>query len=188
MHSGDMRVVAKSLQAGADDFIDKNSPEGELALRLRPHLRPGFLLKRIRPQRIGQMVFPRKIIGESMQAIANRVPRIIRSAIRAVHVSGESGTGKEVVADLFKNSIPANTPFQKINCGAIQPSLLESELFGYVKGAFTGASADRQGLLQAASGGWIFLDEVANLTLTAQARFYVRSKIRRSCASETTRL
>ena len=102
-----------------------------------------------------------------MRKICQRVPQIINSAISSVYIEGESGTGKEVVADLF-GSFARNTPFVKLNCGSIAPSLLESELFGYVKGAFTGALSNKAGIIETASGGWVFLDEVASLSKSAQ--------------------
>lgn len=108
-------------------------------------------------------------VGEFMQGVALRVPLILSSAISSVLVEGESGTGKEVVADLFAASLPFDVPFIKVNCGAISPSLLESELFGHCKGAFTGATHDKKGLIESAAGGWLFLDEVATLSPSAQA-------------------
>ena len=91
-----------------------------------------------------------------MKDIQKRIPKIIHSAITAIHVSGESGTGKEMVSELFEKSLPTGTPFLRIHCGAIAPNLLESELFGHVKGAFTGATASKRGLIEQADGGWLF--------------------------------
>ena len=103
-----------------------------------------------------------------MGAISCQVPRILASALRAVHVQGESGTGKEGVAQLFRAALGC-LPFVAISCAALAPELLEATLFGAVKGAFTGAMVDRAGVFEAASGGWLFLDEVACLTAAAQA-------------------
>jgi len=97
-----------------------------------------------------------------------KIPRIIESAIATVHISGESGVGKEVVADLFANHLPEGVPFVKVNCGAITPTLMESELFGHIKGAFTGAAQTHKGVFEEASGGWIFLDEVSTLSPPTQ--------------------
>jgi two-component system response regulator PilR (NtrC family) len=88
-----------------------------------------------------------------------------------VHIHGESGSGKEVVARLIHNNgARANGPFVAVNCGAIPPELMESELFGHMKGSFTGANQDKVGLFQAASGGTLFLDEVADLPLSMQVK------------------
>ncbi|MFK8051191.1 MAG: sigma-54-dependent transcriptional regulator [Halioglobus sp.] len=88
-----------------------------------------------------------------------------------VHIKGESGSGKEVVARLIHNNGPRATgSFVAVNCGAIPPELMESELFGHVKGSFTGAAQDKIGLFQAASGGTLFLDEVADLPLLMQVK------------------
>lgn len=165
----DISTIADCLNSGADDFISKLSDKGELSLRV-------FNSYRLAKLKAGADVFgdpevPRSKltpVGSTMEKVARRVPLIAASAITAVFVRGESGTGKEVVVDRFAGSLPSATPFVKVNCGAIAPTLLESELFGHVKGAFTGATGDKRGLLEAASGGWIFLDEVATLSPSAQ--------------------
>jgi two-component system response regulator PilR (NtrC family) len=88
-----------------------------------------------------------------------------------VHVSGDSGTGKELVARLIHESGPrADGPFVPVNCGAIPTELMESELFGHKKGSFTGAVADKEGLIRSAEGGTLFLDEVADLPLHMQVK------------------
>jgi len=90
-----------------------------------------------------------------------------------VLITGESGTGKELVARaIHENSARAQAPFITINCGAFPETLLESELFGYMKGAFTGANENRQGLFQAAHGGTLFMDEIGNMSLTMQVKLY----------------
>jgi DNA-binding NtrC family response regulator len=162
----DAQTVSQCIQAGADDFISKTSDKGETCLRVASTLR-------LINQRRGIFApsdaeeHSRRPIGKTMESVSARVP-LINSAVSAIHISGASGTGKEVVADLFAASLPKNTPFIRVNCGAIAPSLLQSELFGYAKGAFTGALAPKTGLLEGAHGGWIFLDEVATLTSEAQ--------------------
>jgi two-component system response regulator PilR (NtrC family) len=90
-----------------------------------------------------------------------------------VLITGESGTGKELVARaIHENSARAKTPFVTINCGAFPETLLESELFGYMRGAFTGANENRRGLFQAADGGTLFMDEIGNMSLTMQVKLY----------------
>src|SRR5690606_2633098 len=113
-----------------------------------------------------------EIIGES-EAIKNVIQIIdrVKDNKATIFISGESGTGKELVArSIHYNGKFSRAPFIAVNCGGIPENLLESELFGYVKGAFTGANDTREGFFQAANGGTIFLDEIGNAPLTVQAR------------------
>jgi len=113
-----------------------------------------------------------EIIGEApaMQEVFRAIGRLSHSNI-TVLINGESGTGKELVARaLHSQSRRANNPLISVNCAAIPETLIESELFGHEKGAFTGATAQRQGLVEAADGGTLFLDEIGELPLEAQAR------------------
>ncbi|MBZ5503330.1 MAG: sigma-54 dependent transcriptional regulator [Acidobacteriia bacterium] len=104
-------------------------------------------------------------IFELIQNIAPQSSRVL--------ITGESGTGKELVARaIHENSARSKKPFITINCGAFPETLLESELFGYVKGAFTGANENRRGLFQAADGGTLFLDEIGNMSVTMQVKLY----------------
>ena len=169
----DIRTIAKCLAAGADDFISKHSDRGELSLRIvnsyrLARLKRGLPVGNSQAQPNTGKKTKQLAVGATANQIAARIPLIINSAITAVHIAGESGTGKEMVSDLFAAALPTGTPFIKVNCGAIAPTLLESELFGHVKGSFTGAQSDRRGFFEAASGGFIFLDEVATLSPTAQ--------------------
>jgi DNA-binding NtrC family response regulator len=159
--SSDLRQVKAALDAGARDFVTKGAP-AEVALRLK------VLLAHAAAERRAESEAP-ELPGATAQALAKRAARIVPSAIRAVHVYGETGTGKDVVALLFERTLPPGTPFVKVNCAALSRSLLESELFGHAKGAFTGADAARAGYVEAAAGGWLFLDEVHHLPATAQA-------------------
>lgn len=114
------------------------------------------------------------IVGQSpkMRAIFDLIQTIAPQSSRVL-ITGESGTGKELVARaIHENSPRAATPFITINCGAFPETLLESELFGYVKGAFTGANENRRGLFQAAHGGTLFLDEIGNMNLAMQVKLY----------------
>ncbi|AFL80962.1 response regulator with CheY-like receiver, AAA-type ATPase, and DNA-binding domains [Aequorivita sublithincola DSM 14238] len=113
-----------------------------------------------------------EIIGES-EAIKNvtQIIERVKDNKATIFISGESGTGKELVArSIHYNGKFSHAPFIAVNCGGIPENLLESELFGYVKGAFTGANDNRDGFFQAANGGTIFLDEIGNAPLSVQAR------------------
>lgn len=113
-----------------------------------------------------------EIIGESetIHKINEIIDRV-KNNKATVYISGQSGTGKELVArSIHYNGKFSRAPFITVNCGSIPETLLESELFGYVKGSFTGAQEDREGFFQAANGGTIFLDEIGNASLAVQAR------------------
>ena len=114
------------------------------------------------------------IIGTSpkMRAIFELIQTVAPQSSRIL-ITGESGTGKELVARaIHENSTRTKEPFVTINCGAFPETLLESELFGYMKGAFTGANENRRGLFQAADGGTLFMDEIGNMSLTMQVKLY----------------
>ena len=107
-----------------------------------------------------------------MRAIFDLIENIAPQNSRVL-ITGESGTGKELVARaIHENSARAKNPFITINCGAFPETLLESELFGYMKGAFTGANENRHGLFQAAHGGTLFMDEIGNMSVTMQVKLY----------------
>src|SRR5690606_35170092 len=112
------------------------------------------------------------IIGKSkpMQKLYSAIEKT-KNNRATVLITGESGTGKEMVARaIHYNSVFSSSPFVPVNCGAIPDQLLESELFGHMKGAFTGATNSRAGFFQAANGGTLFLDEISNASLAVQAK------------------
>jgi two-component system, NtrC family, response regulator PilR len=114
------------------------------------------------------------IIGASprMRSLFELIETIAPQSSRVL-ITGESGTGKELVARaIHENSARAKAPFVTINCGAFPETLLESELFGYLRGAFTGANENRRGLFQAADGGTLFMDEIGNMSLAMQVKLY----------------
>jgi two-component system response regulator PilR (NtrC family) len=114
------------------------------------------------------------IIGQSpkMKAIFDLIQTVAPQNSRVL-ITGESGTGKELVARaIHENSQRCNAPFITINCGAFPETLLESELFGYTKGAFTGANENRRGLFQASHGGTLFMDEIGNMNLAMQVKLF----------------
>ncbi len=113
-----------------------------------------------------------KLIGQSsaMQSLRLMIAKVARTNA-PIWITGESGTGKELIATLIhENSVRADKPFVAINCGAIPSELMESELFGHMKGSFTGAASDSEGLFRRAHGGTLFLDEVAELPLQMQVK------------------
>jgi two-component system response regulator PilR (NtrC family) len=113
-----------------------------------------------------------RLLGQSkpMEQLRGMIAKVARSQA-PVHVSGDSGTGKELVARLIHESGPRRDgPFVPVNCGAIPSELMESEFFGHKKGSFTGAVADKEGLIRSAEGGTLFLDEVADLPLHMQVK------------------
>jgi two-component system response regulator PilR (NtrC family) len=112
------------------------------------------------------------LLGQSkpMQQLRQMIAKVARSQA-PVHICGDSGTGKELVARLIHDTGPRHDgPFVPVNCGAIPSELMESELFGHKKGSFTGAVADKEGLIRSAEGGTLFLDEVADLPLHMQVK------------------
>jgi two-component system response regulator PilR (NtrC family) len=171
----DSEIPIEALNAGAFYYIRKGPKLLEdllsaVALAMdRTHLRQqNAALKRDAAQRNSLD----NLIGESepMRALKQTI-RTIATTNSTVIVSGESGTGKELVARAIHTCSPrSGDPFVSVNCGAFPETLLESELFGYVKGAFTGATSNKRGLFELSSGGSIFLDEISETTLPMQVK------------------
>ena len=154
-----------ALKAGAFDYLAKPVGLEQLRALIKSALRlPGNGQDNDDPLQ--------SLIGESasMQQVRTMIEKLARSQA-PIYISGESGSGKELAARLIHSrSARAAGPFVPVNCGAIPENLMESEFFGYRKGAFTGAQDDRDGFFQAASGGTLFLDEVADLPLAMQVK------------------
>ncbi|RMF46344.1 MAG: sigma-54-dependent Fis family transcriptional regulator [Deltaproteobacteria bacterium] len=166
----DMSIQA--LRKGAYDMLTKPFEPEELVYRVRNALNHTRLLAENLDlkKELAQRFDFSNIVGQSPE-IGQVLARVEKVAGRdiSVLITGESGTGKEVIARAIHfNSPRRDRRFIAINCGALPETVLESELFGYRKGAFTGANQDREGLLQAADGGTLFLDEVGNLPLNVQ--------------------
>ncbi|HWQ37341.1 MAG TPA: sigma-54 dependent transcriptional regulator [Burkholderiales bacterium] len=163
---GNTENAVAALKAGAFDYLAKPVSLEQLRTLVKSALslpQGGAAAKPAGAQ---------ALIGDSpaMQQVRDLIEKLARSEA-PVHVSGESGSGKELAARLIHaKSVRRDKPFVPVNCGAIPENLMESEFFGYRKGAFTGADADRDGFFQAANGGTLFLDEVADLPLAMQVK------------------
>jgi two-component system response regulator PilR (NtrC family) len=161
---GSAENAVAALKAGAFDYLSK-----PISLKqLRPLVQSALKLsERPEPKTAGLA-----LVGDSapIRQARQMIDKLARSQA-PVYISGESGSGKELAARLIHaNSVRREGPFVPVNCGAIPESLMESEFFGYKKGAFTGALQDREGFFQAANGGTLFLDEVADLPLPMQVK------------------
>ncbi|MBA2645489.1 MAG: sigma-54-dependent Fis family transcriptional regulator [Pyrinomonadaceae bacterium] len=169
-----VETAREAFKLGADDFIQKPFDVDELKLIVEKALERLHLLRENRAFKRAQRERGRldQIIGRSprMQAVYQMI-ETIADVQSTVLITGESGTGKEMVARAVHNLSPrSEKPFMPINCGAFTETLLESELFGYVRGAFTGATANRKGLFEAADKGTIFLDEIGEMSPTMQVK------------------
>ncbi len=164
---GNMDTAIDALKAGAFDFVNKPVELQTLRDLIKSALQLQKFAKRDTPkdQRL-------RLLGDSdeIATLRKTINKLARSQA-PIYIKGESGTGKELVARLIHQNGPrGEQPFIPVNCGAIPSDLIESELFGYMKGSFTGANQDREGLFQAANGGTLFLDEVADLPLEMQVK------------------
>ena len=163
---GNVEAAVRALKLGAFDFISKPLDLTALRKLITATLKLGESIEETsrRPML--------RLLGDSqpMQQLRLMVAKVARSQA-PVHISGDSGTGKELVARLIHESGPrSDGPFVPVNCGAIPSELMEGELFGHKKGSFTGAVADKEGLIRSAEGGTLFLDEVADLPLHMQVK------------------
>lgn len=162
---GNTENAVAALKAGAFDYLAKPVGLEQLRTLVKSALRlPGSAPGEENPLQ--------SLIGDSpsMQQVRAMIEKLARSQA-PIYISGESGSGKELAARLIHSrSARASCAFVPVNCGAIPENLMESEFFGYRKGAFTGAEGDRDGFFHAAHGGTLFLDEVADLPLTMQVK------------------
>jgi two-component system response regulator HydG len=170
---GSMESAVAAIRAGAYDFITKPVDMQALGLAIDRAVRHKELSQEVRRLRssLGQPPMA-EIVGTSpaMKRVYDLVARVASSET-TVLIAGESGTGKELVARAIHERSPrAEGPFVALNCAAVPATLMETELFGHVKGAFTDAGTGRQGLFQLAHGGTVFLDEIADMPLEMQAK------------------
>ena len=165
---GNMELAIRAMKAGAYDFVSKPVSLDKLRNLIEKGLQTSETL--FKPELQTESRY--QIIGESSQIVDLR--KTIRKFARSqapVFIEGQSGTGKELVArQIHAQGARAEAPFIAVNCGAIPSELMESELFGHIKGSFTGAIQDNPGLFRAAEGGTLFLDEIADLPLAMQVK------------------
>ena len=167
-------TAVSAMKEGAYDYITKPLNIDELKIIIGKAVEKGRLLSEnvyLRKQLLDKYEFA-NIVGNSpaMQMVFNLMKRIVKTD-STVLVMGESGTGKEVVAKAIHfNSHRKDKPFIAVNCGAIPETLLESELFGHMKGSFTGAHKDKIGKFEAANGGTVFLDEIGTMPIQLQSK------------------
>jgi two-component system response regulator PilR (NtrC family) len=165
---GSAENAVAALKAGAFDYVSK--PVGLEQLRALVRAALSLPDRGEAPARDKRL--HGRLLGESapLAQVREMIAKLARTQA-PVYISGESGTGKELAARLIhENGARRERPFIPVNCGAIPENLMESEFFGYKKGAFTGAAEDREGFFQAANGGTLFLDEVADLPLAMQVK------------------
>jgi DNA-binding NtrC family response regulator len=171
---GDVEAAVSAIRLGAYDFLTRPMDNARLVLRVELALERRRLESEVEElrRRLDAAALSRHVTAESegMKAVLRRIDQVARSSF-TVLVQGETGTGKEVVArTLHERSGRQGKPFVAIDCGAIPENLIESELFGYEKGAFSGAERRKEGRLRLAHGGTIFFDEVGNLPVSMQSK------------------
>ncbi len=171
---GGLEIAVNAMRLGAHDYVSKPFNLDELAIIIRKALETSDLKREVaRLRSETKKSFPPNIIGDSrhMKYLMEILDKVARSEASTVLVQGESGTGKELVAKwVHYSSNRAEKPFVAINCAAVPATLLESELFGHEKGAFTDAKTTKKGLFELADGGTVFLDEIGDMEMGMQAK------------------
>jgi two-component system nitrogen regulation response regulator NtrX len=166
-----IQTAVEATQAGAYDILEKPLDTDRVLVLLRNVLAHQTLSAE--NARLREQIAARhEMVGESyaLRALLERVEKVAGTPARVL-ITGENGSGKELVARaIHRHSPRAKAPFVEVNCAAIPGELIESELFGHMKGSFTGAVADRAGKFEAADGGTLFLDEIGDMALAAQAK------------------
>jgi two-component system response regulator AtoC len=172
---GSIATAVEAMRLGAFDFIEKPFDLEQLEVRVARAIQHGALLREVkvlREERAARFSADDKVVAES-RAMREAVDlaRRVAPTRSTVLITGETGTGKEVVAELIHGlSERASGPFIKVNCAALPEPLLESELFGHERGAFTGADRQRIGRFEQATGGTLFLDEIGDMSAVTQAK------------------
>ena len=164
--------AVKAVKSGAEEYLTKPFTDTELFSAVEQVFEKVHVHRAIHPPWHRSQKSPYGLIGESeaMQKVFSAIAKATTTSATTL-IIGESGTGKELVARAIHYNSPRNSaPFVPVNCGAIPEELLESELFGHIKGAFTGATETRAGFFQTADGGTIFLDEISETSLSMQVK------------------
>ncbi|RKY01373.1 MAG: hypothetical protein DRP54_03815, partial [Spirochaetes bacterium] len=172
---GTIETAVEAMKNGAFDYITKPFGRDELLVNVEKALKSyNLYFQNIKlREELETISKERKLVGKSkaIQEIHQLIDRVAMNDSANVLITGESGTGKELVArEIHEKSPRANMPFIAINCSAVPETLLESELFGYVRGAFTGAVTTREGKFKKANGGTVFLDEIADMPMNMQVK------------------
>lgn len=167
-------TAIQAMQEGASDYVTKPFSLGELSVRIERTLKQKQLQRKVRrlERELHERFHPDNIISNSasMQKVLEQVKNIAPTD-SSVLITGESGTGKELIANAIHLLSRRNEhPFVAVNCGALPESLLESELFGHIKGAFTGATDTRAGLIESSDGGTLLLDEIGDASIPVQTK------------------
>ncbi|MCB2189392.1 MAG: sigma-54 dependent transcriptional regulator [Deltaproteobacteria bacterium] len=172
---GSIDGAVKALKAGAEDYLTKPLDVEEVLIKVQRHLKAAGLARLVEEQaeRLGERFDLSALLGDSSPMLQlKETITLVAPSEATVLITGESGTGKEVVAQIVHQNSPRKKgPLVKVNCAALAENLLESELFGHEKGAFTGAINRRDGRFKAADKGSLFLDEVAEMSPATQAKF-----------------
>jgi DNA-binding NtrC family response regulator len=171
----DVKDAVRAMRLGAFDYITKPFDDEEFVLIIKKALQTQYLSKEVEAlrKRLGEKIAIEEVMGESpaIKQVLKQV-EIIAPTNMTVILQGESGTGKELIAQMIhQKSRRKNRPFVAVDCGAIPETLMESELFGYEKGAFTGADERKEGKFEQAEAGTLFLDEITNLSDVMQMKF-----------------
>lgn len=170
---GMVEAAVKAMKLGAYDYISKPFNLEEISLVIKKSIETRSLRDQVKQLREEYGMTSQPIQGKSdvIQKINNLISKIAKSDATTVLIQGESGTGKELVAKaIHARSVRADKPFMAINCAALTLNLLESELMGYEKGAFTDAKTSKKGLFELANGGTVFLDEIGDMDMSMQAK------------------
>ena len=168
---GNIETAVESIRKGAFDFIEKPIELNRLLVSTKNALDKKTLVRETKVLK-KKVQSKNQMVGESAAIcrVRDMIARVAPTEARVL-ITGENGTGKEVVARLIhEQSARANEPLVEVNCAAIPSELIESELFGHVKGSFTGAVKDRAGKFEQADGGTLFLDEIGDMSLAAQTK------------------
>ncbi len=170
---GDIKTAVSAVKKGVFDFINKPLDIDELEYVIEKALDLKIMKSKIYLHEKEKELNKMNFIGDSlaMKKVFSNLSKVSKMKDVTVLIKGESGTGKELAAEyVYKKSPKYNKPYIKINCAALPNNLVESELFGYVKGAFTGAESEKIGLIEAANEGTIFLDEIGEISNEIQAK------------------